>query len=146
MTGAGMLICLSAPLINLISPVAAWIKFQEVLDLQYGISHQRRSRNGTPCQAHLSFELKLMKVKLQRFVVFFLSVIYISVPVGAQKKITREPSVKAADAEARNLRKQQLLLLHENLLSRTLDSIKKMDEVALRLSVRNQLLHLSLGE
>jgi hypothetical protein len=116
------------------------IKFQEVLDLQYGISHQRRSRNDMPCQAHLSFELKLMKVKLQRFVVFFLSVIYISVPVGAQKKITREPSVKAADAEARNLRKQQLLLLHENLLSRTLDSIKKMDEVALRLSVRNQLL------
>jgi hypothetical protein len=87
-----------------------------------------------------------MKVKLQRFVVFFLSVIYISVPVGAQKKTVREPPVKAADAEARNLRKQQLLLLHENLLSRTLDSIKKMDEVALRLSVRNQLLHLSLGE
>lgn len=81
-----------------------------------------------------------MKLKLRRFIVFFLSVIYVSAPVGAQKKSAREQSVKAADAEARSLRNQQLLILHENLLSRTLDSFKKMDEVALRLSVRNQLL------
>src|SRR5688572_5724371 len=81
-----------------------------------------------------------MKLKLQRFIVLFLSVIYVGVPVGAQKKTAREASVKVADAEARSLRKQQLLILHENLLSRTVDSIKKMDEVALRLSVRNQLL------
>lgn len=81
-----------------------------------------------------------MKLKLQRFVVFFLLVIYVSAPVGAQKKSASEKPVKTADAEARNLRNQQLLILHENILSRTLDSIKKMDEVALRLSVRNQLL------
>ena len=81
-----------------------------------------------------------MKLKLQRFIVFFLLVIYVSVPVGAQKKSAREKSVKPADAEARSLRNQQLLILHENLLSRTVDSIKKMDEVALRSSVRNQLL------
>lgn len=77
---------------------------------------------------------------MRRFIVFLLSVIYFSAPVGAQKKTAREPSVKLSDAEARSLRNQQLQILHENLLSRTLDSIKKMDEVALRLSVRNQLL------
>lgn len=81
-----------------------------------------------------------MKLKLQRFVVFFLLVIYVTAPVGAQKKSACEKSVKPADAEAQSLRNQQLQILHENLLSRTLDSIKKMDEVALRLSVRNQLL------
>lgn len=82
-----------------------------------------------------------MKLKLQRFIVFVLSVIYVSAPVGAQKKIVPErPAPKSTNAESRSLRKQQLLIVHENLLSRTLDGIKKMDEVALRLSARNQLL------
>ena len=75
-----------------------------------------------------------MKLKLQRFIVFYLLVIYLSAPVGAQKKIASErPASKSAEAESRSLRKQQLLILHENLLSRTLDAIKQMDEVALRL-------------
>lgn len=82
-----------------------------------------------------------MKLRLQRFIVFYLLVICISAPVGAQKKIVPErPAPKSADAESRSLRKQQLLILHENLLSRTLDAIKQMDEVALRLSARNQIL------
>lgn len=82
-----------------------------------------------------------MRLKLQRSIVFFLLVIYVSASVGAQKKITPErPAAKSADAESRSLRKQQLHILHENLLSRTLDAIKKMDEVALRLSARNQIL------
>jgi hypothetical protein len=81
-----------------------------------------------------------MKLNLQRFIVFFLSLIYVSASVGAQKKTAREPAVKTADAEARSLRNQQLRILHESLLSRTLDTVKKMDEVCLRLSVRNQLL------
>lgn len=79
-----------------------------------------------------------MKLNLQRFIVCFLSMIYVSASFGAQKKTAREPAVKTADAEARSLRNQQLLILHENFLSRTLDSIKKMDEVGLRLSVRIQ--------
>ena len=82
----------------------------------------------------------MIKLKFQRLIVFFLSLICVSAPAGAQKKTAREASVKSSDAEARNLRNQQLLILHDNLLSRTVDSIKKMDEVALRLSVRNQLL------
>ena len=82
-----------------------------------------------------------MRLKLQRLIGFFLFVIYVSVPVGAQKKIAPErPVSKSADSESRSLRKQQLQILHENLLSRTLDATKKMDEVALRLSARNQIL------
>jgi hypothetical protein len=81
-----------------------------------------------------------MKLNLQRIIVVFLSLIYISVPVGAQKKTARETAIKTADAEARSIRNLQLQIFYENLLSRTLDSIKKMDEVGLRLSVRNQLL------
>src|SRR5689334_17173342 len=81
----------------------------------------------------------MMKFKLQQFVAFSLLVIYVSGPADAQKNTAPEPPVKA-DAEVRSLRNQQLLILHENLLSRTVDSIKKMDDVGLRLSVRNQLL------
>ncbi len=68
-----------------------------------------------------------MKFYVQRMLVCCLAVICITAPLAAQK-------------ESRDLRKQQLRILHEDLLSRTLDSLKKMDEVALRLSVRNQLL------
>ena len=82
-----------------------------------------------------------MRRNLQRFIVFYLLVIYVSAPVGAQKKnVPDRPARKSDDAESRSLRQQQLHILHENLLSRTLDAIKKMDEVALRLSARNQIL------
>lgn len=65
----------------------------------------------------------------------------ICAPVCGQKRSSTERSThQAADAEAVRLRKQQLYLLHDAILSRTLDSIKKMDEVALRISARNQLL------
>jgi hypothetical protein len=78
-----------------------------------------------------------MRFGLQLFVALSL----ICAPVCGQKKSTTERSThQAADAEAARLRKQQLYLLHDGILSRTLDSIKKMDEVALRISARNQLL------
>jgi hypothetical protein len=57
-----------------------------------------------------------------------------------QRGLTERPINQAADTEAVHFRKQQLRTLHDTLLSRTLDSIKKMDEVALRISVRNQML------
>src|SRR6185369_8264833 len=80
-----------------------------------------------------------MKVKSRLFFVLILSVI--CAPVCAQKRgLTERPANKAADAESARLREQQLRILHDNLLSRTLDSIKKMDEVALRISARNQTL------
>lgn len=80
-----------------------------------------------------------MKVRSRLFLVFFLSLI--CAPVCAQKKgLTERPANQSADAEVANLREQQLRILHDNLLSRTLDSIKKMDEVALRISARNQML------
>lgn len=75
-----------------------------------------------------------MKLRAQRLLVCCLAVICINAPLAAQKP------AKSTDEEARELRKQQLRILHEDLLSRTLDSLRKMDEVALRLSVRNQLL------
>lgn len=84
----------------------------------------------------------MINLRAQRFIVFLLSLIYVSAAVGAQKKpIPERPVPKTPDAESRRLRKQQLHILHENLLSRTLDAIKKMDEVALRLSARNHILN-----
>ena len=79
---------------------------------------------------------------MRQSVVSFLLLVCLctSAPVGAQVKTRSEPAPKAADADGPSLRNQQLLLLHENVLSRTLDSIKKMDEGALRLSVRIKLL------
>lgn len=82
-----------------------------------------------------------MTLKMQRYIGLFVLAIYLCAPIGAQKKnLRKQPATESVAAEARSLRTQQLLILHENLLSRTLDSIKKMDEVALRLSVRIQLL------
>ena len=82
-----------------------------------------------------------MKLTVQRFIGLFVLAIYLCAPIGAQKKNPgKQPATESAAAEARSLRTQQQLILHENLLSRTLDSIKKMDEGALRLSVRIQLL------
>lgn len=82
-----------------------------------------------------------MKFSLRRFIVFCLSLICVSASVDAQKKTALEPpTTKPAEAESRSLRNQQLIILHESLFSRTLDSIKKMDEVALRLSARIQVL------
>lgn len=79
-----------------------------------------------------------MRVKSRLFFVLILSLI--CAPVCAQKRgLTERPANKAADAESTRLR-EQLRILHDNLLSRTLDSIKKMDEVALRISARNQTL------
>jgi len=60
--------------------------------------------------------------------------------VAQEKPVPERPTSKSANAELRSLRKQQLRILHDNLLSRSLDTIKKMDEVALRLSARNQAL------
>jgi hypothetical protein len=60
--------------------------------------------------------------------------------VAQEKPVPERPASKSANAELRTLRKRQLRILHDNLLSRALDTIKKMDEVALRLSARNQLL------
>lgn len=78
---------------------------------------------------------------MQRFIGLLVIAIYCCAPIGAQKKDLRKQSAtEAAAAEARSLRTQQLLILHEDILSRTLDSIKKMDEGAVRLSVRIQLL------
>ena len=82
-----------------------------------------------------------MKLEMQRFIGLFVLAIYFCAPIGAQKKNPGKRSATESTAtEARSLRNQQLLILHEDLLSRTLDSIKKMDEVALRLSVRIELL------
>ena len=79
-----------------------------------------------------------MNLRLRRFIVILLSLIYVSGAVVAQKKPAPErPDSKPGDAD---LRKQQLRILHDNLLTRSLDTIKKMDEVALRLSARNQVL------
>jgi hypothetical protein len=83
----------------------------------------------------------MMKLTVQRLIGLFVLAIYFCAPIGAQKKNPgKQPATESAAAEARSLRTQQLLILHENLLSRTLDSIKKIDEGALRLSVRIQLL------
>lgn len=83
----------------------------------------------------------MTKLRLRNLIVFCLSLICVSASVNAQKRtVTEPPTTKPADAESRSLRNQQLVFLHENLLSRTLDSIKKMDEVALRVSARSQLL------
>ena len=82
-----------------------------------------------------------MKSRMQRFISVFVLAIYFCAPVGAQKKKPQKRSAaESAAAEAQRLRTRQLLILHEDLLSRTLDRIKKMDEVTLRLSVRIQLL------
>lgn len=80
-----------------------------------------------------------MKLNLHRFLACCLSLICVTGLPAAQKKPERA-AAKSAGEKLPNLRKQQLLILHEDLLSRTLDSLKKMDEVALRLSARNQLL------
>src|ERR1043165_3694271 len=81
-----------------------------------------------------------MRFRLRLFLVLFLSLIYVSVCGQQKRSITQLPTNQGADAESARLRKQQLHMLHEDLLSRTLDSIKKMDEVALRISARNQML------
>lgn len=80
-----------------------------------------------------------MKLSLHQFLVCCLSLICITGSAPAQE-ITQRTTAKSTAEESRSLRKQQLLILHEDLLSRTLDSLKKMDEAALRLSARNQLL------
>ena len=77
---------------------------------------------------------------MQRFISLFVLAICFCAPISAQKNSGKRPATESAAAEVRRLRTQQLLILHEDLLSRTLDRIKKMDEVALRLSVRIQLL------
>ena len=82
-----------------------------------------------------------MNLTLRRFIVILLSLIYVSGAAVAQKKpVPERPASESANTEWRSLREQQLRILHENLLSRSLDTIKKMDEVALRLSARNQVL------
>lgn len=81
-----------------------------------------------------------MKLRTQRSIGLFVLAIYCCAPIGAQKKDQRKhPASESAAAEARSLRTQQLLILHEDILSRTLDSIKRMDEGGMRLSVRIQL-------
>lgn len=78
---------------------------------------------------------------MQRMMACCLSVILTTSPVVAQKKpVPARVAAEPADTESRSLRKQQLRILHEDLLSRTIDSLKKTDEVALRLSARNQIL------
>ena len=82
-----------------------------------------------------------MKLRLRRFlVVLLVMTCVINAPLRAQKTTPERPTGKAADTESREFRRQQLQILHDNLLTRTLDSIKKMDEVALRLSARNQVI------
>ena len=82
-----------------------------------------------------------MKLEMQRFIGLFALAIYFCAPIGAQKKSPgKRSATEPAAAEARSLRNQQLLILHDELLSRTLDSFKRMDEGALRLSVRIELL------
>lgn len=83
----------------------------------------------------------MMKLSVKRFIGLFVLPIFFCAPIDAQKKNPRkQPATDHAAAEARSFRTQQLLILHEGLLSRTLDSFKSMDDVALRLSVRTQLL------
>jgi hypothetical protein len=77
--------------------------------------------------------------------------------VPAQESKTAPPSVKARpeskvtsaidqeQEEAQDLRKMHLRALKESTLMRAVESIKKMDEAALRISARNQILK-SLGE
>ena len=79
-----------------------------------------------------------MKVRLRLFLVLFLSLICASV-CAQQRNLTKRPA-NQADTESARLREQQLRILHDNFLSRTLESVKKMDEVALRISARNQTL------
>ena len=83
----------------------------------------------------------MTKLRLRCLIAVGLSTLCVNTSLNAQKKTVAEPATtKLAEAEARSLRHQQLIILHENLLSRTLESIKKMDEVALRVSARSQVL------
>mgnify|MGYP003288342604 CR=1 FL=1 len=80
-----------------------------------------------------------MNLRLRRFIILCLSVICLTASVGAQKNVPERSTTKFPDPELR-LRKQQLGILNETFLSRTVDSIKKMDEVALRISARKEIL------
>src|ERR1044072_4046376 len=55
-------------------------------------------------------------------------------------KTSPAPTVEKSRSEADVLREHQLRVLRETVLTRTVDSIKKMDEAGLRISARNQLL------
>lgn len=50
------------------------------------------------------------------------------------------PASKVSQSKVNELRANQLLVLREHILARTLESLKKMDEAGLRMSARNQIL------
>ena len=81
-----------------------------------------------------------MRFSLRIFPVLLLSLMCAPVCAQQKRKVTERPTNQAADAESAHFRKQQLRILHDTLLSQTLGSLKKMDEVALRISARNQML------
>lgn len=51
-----------------------------------------------------------------------------------------EPATKVSQSNTNELRENQLRVLREHVLARTVESLKKMDEAGLRLSARNQVL------
>jgi len=77
---------------------------------------------------------------LRPVLILFLCLFCASVCAQQKRSTTERLANQGIDAESARLRKQQLHILHEDLLSRTFESIKKMDEVALRISARNQML------
>jgi len=90
-----------------------------------------------------------MMFNLRRTLILCFMVVSILTCVAAQKspdnrqpktKTNGKSAAKRADDQFQNLRQQQLLILQDNLVARTLSSVKNMDEVALRLSARNQIL------
>jgi hypothetical protein len=66
------------------------------------------------------------------------------IPAEANPVATRSPKTNSEDLQS--LRKQQLTIFQDHVLKRTLDSLRNMDEVTLRMSARIQVLtYLSAG-
>lgn len=63
-----------------------------------------------------------------------------SSPAKSPAKTKSAPKATIQTPQPEELREQQIRMFREHILTRTLDSIKKMDEAALRLSARNQVL------
>ena len=88
-------------------------------------------------------------LSLRQISILCLALVSIFPCVSAQKSpgsrqpkgnISEKSAAKRTEDPTQNLRKQQLLILQDNLVARTLGGVKNMDEVALRLSARNQIL------
>jgi hypothetical protein len=98
-----------------------------------------------------------MKITIRRLSSLCLMLALANGLVLAQERKTAPPSVKAKpeskvtsaidqeQEEAQGLRKMHLRVLKESTLMRAVESIKRMDEVALRISARNQILKYLVG-